>query len=279
MPSPYQQQLDERVWSFSSVSKYDECPKAFYRTYIEHTPQRENAFAQWGSLGHSILERYYRGELDLWDLEDTYLEEYDDAVTEPFPFRMADSYFKAGDEYFSNFEGDFQGCEIVGIEQEIQIEIEGYKYIGYIDLLVRDDKGYIICDHKSKAGFKTAEEKHHYLRQLYLYALYVREQYGEYPYKLIFNMFRKGIWVEEQFDETACMEAKEWFVNTIKRIYEDESFKDKIAIEYKAQGKLLQDFPKQDFYCNYLCDVPCLRSRRFETFPYWELWKNRGEDT
>ena len=134
---------------------------------------------------------------------------------------MADSYYHSGEEYFDNFQGDFEGCQILGVEQYVELDIRGYTYIGYIDLLVKDDKGYIICDHKSKAGFKTEEEKHDYLRQLYLYSLYVKEQYDEYPYKLIFNMFRKGIWVEEPFQESALQEAVDWFVGNIQKIYQE----------------------------------------------------------
>ena len=151
MDSPYKDKLDNRRWSFSSVNCYNTCPKAFYLTYLTEQPKQDNAFAQWGTFGHSLLERYYRGELELWDLGEKYREEYDTEVTEEFPYHMADSYYHSGEEYFDNFQGDFEGCQILGVEQYVELDIRGYTYIGYIDLLVKDDKGYIICDHKSKA--------------------------------------------------------------------------------------------------------------------------------
>lgn len=282
MDSLYKDKLDNRRWSFSSVNCYNTCPKAFYLTYLKEQPKQDNAFAQWGTFGHSLLERYYRGALELWDLGEKYREEYDTEVTEEFPYHMADSYYHSGEEYFDNFQGDFEGCQILGVEQYVELDIRGYTYIGYIDLLVKDDKGYIICDHKSKAGFKTEEEKHDYLRQLYLYSLYVKEQYDEYPYKLIFNMFRKGIWVEEPFQESALQEAVDWFVGNIQKIYQDEKFKDRIAIDYKSKGKLLKDFTQNDFYCNYICSVPCRRSIRYDDGGQSEYWakywqRKRGE--
>ena len=268
MPSNYSKQLDKMVWSFSSVNSYNNCPKCFYLTYIEHQKRVNNAFAEWGSFGHSILERYYKGELELWDLLDTYENEYHQKVTLDFPYNryadLSESYYAAGKKYFANFGGDFEDCEILGVEQKVRLNINGYSFIGYIDLLVRSPEGIIVCDHKSKSKFTSKKEKMEFLRQLYLYSLYVKETYGEYPTKLLFNMFRVGKWEEEKFDKQALDDAVEWFTNTINAIYADKDFKDKIATAYKQQGKKLKEFRKDDFFCNELCSTPCLRSKRYK---------------
>ena len=83
MDSPYKDKLDNRRWSFSSVNCYNTCPKAFYLTYLKEQPKQDNAFAQWGTFGHSLLERYYRGALELWDLGEKYREEYDTEAVMP----------------------------------------------------------------------------------------------------------------------------------------------------------------------------------------------------
>ena len=95
-------------------------------------------------------------------------------------------------------------------------------------------------------------------------------------------MFRKGIWVEEPFQESALQEAVDWFVGNIQKIYQDEKFKDRIAIDYKSKGKLLKDFTQNDFYCNYICSVPCRRSIRYDDGGRSEYWakywqRKRGE--
>lgn len=263
-------------WSFSSINCYNNCPHCFYLTYIAKQKKEQNAFAQWGTLGHSLLERYYKGELELWDLSQKYDEEYASKVSLEFPYNryvdLGESYYLAGKKYFDNFQGDFENCEILGVEQYIEIEIDGYPFIGYIDLLVRTPDGIIVCDHKSKSGFK-GKEKQEYLRQLYLYSFYVKQMYGEYPYKLMFNMFRANTWEEELFDYKALMQAKEWFVETIQKIYLEKDFKDKIALDYKTKGKLLKEFKKDDFFCNELCSTPCLRSRRHQ-----HRWKPKRGD-
>ena len=52
--------LDAMDWSYSRVSSFDQCPHMFNLTYLQCKDRVENAFAQWGSLGHSLLERYFR---------------------------------------------------------------------------------------------------------------------------------------------------------------------------------------------------------------------------
>ena len=75
-------------------------------------------------------------------------------------------------------------------------------------------------------------------------------------------MFRAGKWETEDFNEADFLAAKKWFTDNIKTIYQDKTFKDKIALDYKAKGKLLKDFKHDDYFCNYICSTPCLRSNR-----------------
>lgn len=268
------EKLDNMIWSFSSVNCYNNCHRGFYLQYIEKKQKKlSNAFAQWGTLGHSILERYYKGEAELWDLKSIYETEYPSAVTIQFPYNkyadLSENYYNAGLTYFENFQGDFEGCEILGVEQKVRLEIDGYQFVGYIDLIVRTPKGIIICDHKSKSAL-SKKEKPEYLRQLYLYSLYVKEQYGEYPYKLVFNMFRAGAWETEDFNESDLEKAKEWFTSTIQSAYQDSQFKDKVALDYADKGKKLKDFKHDDYFCNYICSTPCLRSQRTKpSKPRW----------
>ena len=72
--------LDDKTWSFSSVNSYENCPKCFYLSYLQDPSleKDQNAFAQWGTLGHSLFERYVDGELELYELGKVYEEEYDE---------------------------------------------------------------------------------------------------------------------------------------------------------------------------------------------------------
>ena len=142
-----------------------------------------------------------------------------------------------------------------------------YPFIGYIDLVLLDktDGEYVVWDHKSKSKFTSEREKKEYLRQLYLYAGYVKEKYGKFPKELTFNMFRANEIVTEPFNETDYEAAVDWFVSTIDKIYETTAFLDKIAISYYEKMKDLSDFKRDDFFCNNLCDSrkSCERSKYF----------------
>jgi len=244
-------------WSFSSVNAYHTCPYMFYLTYIKRITKVNNAFSEWGTFCHWILQQYYTGKLELFELSQVYAEGYAKNVTLPFPQNaykdLNVSYKAAGKKYFDNFEDDFSRYEVIGVEQKFEIKIGKYSFMGYIDLILKDENGYYILDHKSKSKFKNASELRHYLFQLYLYAQYIYERFGEYPKGLIYNMFRAGDIIREEFKIDEFNKALSWAETTIDRIFEDENFEDKILTEFVAKRKDIQKFDKKDFFCNNLC--------------------------
>lgn len=266
--------LDDKTWSFSSVNSYENCPKCFYLLYLQDPPLKkdQNAFAQWGSHGHSLFERYVDGELELYEMGETYEKEYDEKVTLRFPpnkyVDLNESYHDKGKEYFETLEGFPDSWELVESEREIHLDIGGNTFIGFIDLIVKDKNTgrYIVVDHKSKSKFKNEEERDEYARQLYLYAIYIKAEYGEFPSHLIFNMFRANDVVTIDFDKESLENAVKWFVTTIEKIKKDDKFLDKIAIEYKKKGKPLKEYKKDNFFCSNLCSVRsyCNRSRCYK---------------
>lgn len=240
--------LDDMVWSFSRIGSFNTCKLKFYKKYILGEQDENNFFTEYGSFIHSILEKYSKGELELFDLVGYYKDNYDMEVCLPAPpnkyVDLRESYYKKGLKYFENFEGF--GDETVGTEQEIKLDLDlkdrKIKFIGYIDRLSKDEDGeFKILDHKSKAGFKTDEELKEYLRQLYLYSIYVKNTYGKYPKTLQFNMFREGEQVVHSFDLKELEETLEWVRNTINNIYSETEFAPKTKE------------PENDFFCKYLC--------------------------
>lgn len=253
--------LDAFVWSFSRVNTYSTCPKSFKLQYIDCKSKVQNAFAEWGLLCHSILEGYFKGEISLFDMEEEYKKRYDEYVQHEFPMtktkNMNISYYEDGLNYFRNFRDFGSNYEVLGIEQRLTIELGGYKFTGFIDLILRDkkDKKIIIVDHKSKSGFKNNDELSHYLLQLYLYSKYIYDTYGEFPKELWFNMFRAGNICKCTFDEAEYRKSYDWFVSTIKQIYIDDEFVDKVYTEYMKKGKDIADYKLNDYYCNNICSV------------------------
>lgn len=174
---------------------------------------------------HSIMERYAKGEIDLWDLPSIYEWEFDAAVPEPFPSSsfckdMRALYYKQGLEYLQNFPG-YDDRTILEVEAKFDLDIDDWIFNGVIDLVYKDKDGrLIIQDYKSKSSFKNKKEQAEYARQLYLYALYVKEKYGKYPDALQFSMFRKNNVIEIPFSEDNLNEAVDWAKETVKAIRE-----------------------------------------------------------
>lgn len=271
--------LDGMRWSFSSVNTYDTCPQAFRLGYLDALPRVDNAFSDWGTFMHSIMEAYFRGQLEFFELSQMYVEGYKDNVKCEFPPNkfcdLSERYYIAGKDYLDRFEGLFEDCEVVGVEQRVLLNIEGRPFVGVIDLLLKHGDDYWVADHKSKSAFKSKKEQAEYARQLYLYALYVREKYGKWPTKLVFHMVRAGgELVEIPFVEEDAMAAKEWFLDTIDRIYQDEVFQStpnrirqelkelrgqwerreiKFDAYKKAKKKLEAALNKESFFCRVLC--------------------------
>ena len=211
-------------YSFSKLSSWWTCPYGYKLKYIDHKAGIGNAFSSFGTLVHSIMERYAKGELELWDLASVYEWEFETAVPEKFPWNkytnLRTSYYEQGLAFLKDFQG-YENQKLLGIEDKFELQIDDWIFVGIIDLVFEDENGrLIIRDYKSKASFKDDKEKSKYARQLYLYSLYVKEKYGRYPDELQFLMFRKQNTVTIPFNEDELNEALEWAKNTVKIIRE-----------------------------------------------------------
>lgn len=230
-------------YSFSKLSAWWTCPYGYYQRYIEHKAGIGNAFASFGTFVHELMEKYAKGEAELWDLPQMYEWQFDTAVPEKFPYNkfvdLRDSYYAQGLNFLKTFEG-YEGLKILGVEEEFVIPIDDWQFNGFIDLVFQDKDGrLIIRDYKSKASFKNEDEKYKYARQLYLYSLYVKEKYGRYPDELQFLMFRKQKDpVRIAFNSNDLEESLQWAKDTVRII--------RNAFDYPAQC--------DDFYAENLCN-------------------------
>ena len=289
--SDYSFQLDSIVWSYTSVNTFFTCPCAFKKLYLDGFPSVQNAFSEWGSLMHRILEKYYKKELDRSELVNEYVSNYSDYLKHRFPYNqytdLDEDYRRVGEEYLEYFTDLFSEYELISVEDRFRTTIEGIKFVGIIDLLLKDENGYVICDHKSKRSFRSKKEQAEYSRQLYLYAYHVHEKFGEFPKKLIFNMIRseKGPVVID-FDKEKYDETINWLVDSVHKIYEEidfptcheiaeneiEMFKQKalnFEMEPEESAKEIKKLESKIkgfwFFCNNLCSASqqCMHSRRY----------------
>lgn len=241
------------TWSFSRLNAFYTCPYEFYLHYIECNKASENFFGQFGSFIHSILEKYAKGELNIFEISQYYEDNFDKEITEPAPpnkyVDMRQSYYDKGLDYLDNIDLILEDYKVLGVEKKIEFEIMEYNLVGYIDLLLQDKEGNIIVlDHKSaslkfkKNGEISKSDLQHFTdfkRQLYLYSMAIINEYKKPPKYLWWNMFKERKHIKIDFNDDDYNEAVSWAKNTIKLI-EDET--------------MWLPNPNQ-FYCRYLCGM------------------------
>ena len=222
----------EIVYSFSKLNSFDQCPYGWYLSYIEHSPQVNNAFSSYGTFVHELCEKYALGEYPLDSLADMYEWGFDEAVPEEFPPNkytdLRQSYYDSGLKFLKSWQG-YAGCKILGVEEHFKIDIEDIKFQGFIDISFIDLRGrYILRDYKSHKKYSKTELLTA-RRQPYLYALYFYERYGRYPDALQFYTFRneENRVVEIEFNERDMNEAIRWAVDTAHRIESEWAFEKK----------------------------------------------------
>lgn len=243
--------VDTMTWSFSRLESFYQCPLAWRRTYIDCEPKCSNAFAEYGSCCHKILEEYEKGELSIFDLSDEYDRRFADEVVTDFPPNkyadLRESYYLKGQKYFEEIDLPIDEIEILGVEEKVNFELGGKPFVGFIDLRYRDKNGNIIfMDHKSanigitktgKISKSSAEKMKKYKYQQYLYTIPFVESGQKVDY-LEWNFFNNQKIYRIPWSEKEYNEARKWALDTIE------------LIENKSDWD-----PNTDWYfCNNLCD-------------------------
>lgn len=253
-PEEIKEKIDNTVWSFSRLNSYKSCAYQWYLHYIEGHEGLPNAYAQFGTVCHETLEKYLKGELNMFNVSQYYQDHYSEIVTCDFPpnkyVDLGEKAYLGGKEYFDNINFDFDKYEILGVEKELLFKVGKYNFKGYADAIYRDkETGEIILrDHKTasfkylKNGEVSSKDRAHFLeflRQEYLYCIPLIEQYGKVDY-LTWNMIRDNREIRVPFNEAEYIEAQEWALFIIEKIEQD---------------LLWLPNTENSYYCNTLCDI------------------------
>lgn len=246
-------------WSFSRLNSFKQCPYEWKAMYIDCEDKEDGFFSEYGSFCHSLLEKYFKGKLSELNISQKYEQGFDKAVPHEAPPNKIDlrqSYYDKGLEYFNNLNFDKSAYEILGVEKKVSFKIDNYKFVGFIDLLLKDKTTgeIIIVDHKSstlkfkKNGEVSKTEEEHFKtfkRQLYLYSIPIIKKYSKVD-KLRWNLFKMQKQYETPWDKDNFEEAIMWAKQMLFMISIEKRFA-----------------PNPDFYyCNFLC------SQRNNCCPY-----------
>lgn len=233
-------------WSYSRIHCFEDCKYQWFLKYIKMVESTEKFFRNYGLYMHHILEQYLGNKLQKEELVDYYILNYrQNVLGKPPTLKIYNNYFNKGINYLSNIE--FPHRNILGVEQEVNFNIGDKKFVGIIDVISNDD-GIAIIDHKSrdlkprsnrKKPIKSDVELDNYLKQPYLYSIYIKEKYGEYPKSLEYNCFKSQVYITEPFNEQKLEETKQWALDKIATIESNEDWKPSLDV----------------WKCNHICDV------------------------
>ena len=231
-------------WSFTKLQAYHTCPLFFKLQYMDELPQRENAFAQFGTLCHKLLEEEAKGELFPFELADEYRERYENEITAafpPFPKGMEERYYAEGLTFFEHY-GGVEGMPLL-IEHRFEVPVGGQLVSGVIDLAVEDRGGvYDIIDYKSKASKSLDRDYDVFRHQLYIYAYAANELLGRLPRDLMFILFREGTAIGERFAWSRMEETIAWIDGMVEEIN-------------LAACSGVWSAKRTDYFCRFVCGV------------------------
>ena len=251
----YRPLIEDMTFSYSRLTCFEDCRYRWFLKYIHGARDEPLFYSSFGSFMHSLIQRYYMGLIAKDDLPRVFLEEFTSSVQgKRPPGETVSKYIHDGLSYFRAFE-PFPFSP-VATERRLSFEVNGLKFVGFLDFLGEKDGEYYIVDHKShnlKPRSKRSKptqndlEIGRMLRQLYLYAEGVRQAFGKYPKALCFNCFRSNTFITEPFDRQAHQSAISWATALAASIMDESDFP-----------------PTIDFFpCTYLCPV----SHTCEYFP------------
>jgi len=234
-PEEIHEKIKKMTWSFSRVNSISSCLYSFVLHYVFGYEDAHNCWDQFGTLCHKVIEMILKGELDIFDAPQYYIDHYAEYVTCSFPSNkyvdLGEKTYQQGLDYFNNLSFDFDRYEVLGIEQELSFKVGTHPFQGYADAIYRDkETGEIILrDHKT-ASFKYLKDgsisktnaKHfdEFKKQEYLYCIPLIEKYGKVD-KLTWNMIKDQKIIEIPFNEAEYREAQEWAINNIHKLEEE----------------------------------------------------------
>lgn len=267
-------------WSFSRANSFGNCHYSWLLGYIEDVDKESNFFAEFGLVVHATLEKYFKNELDFFELAQWYQDNYKEYVktpAPPYPVGMEQNYYESGLDYFENFNFPKDEYEVLGIEDSFEIKIGEYTVIIKPDLFLKHKTTgkHILCDYKTSVLFKETtssknvvylskdgvqesytfkskdkrEQLVEYVRQMYLYCYGLKVHYGIDIDEIRLWFIRQDRELAFPYKPEKSKEAIDWFLDEIGIIRREEEWK---PITFGLNEKELK---QKVFWCQNLCST------------------------
>ena len=253
--SSYDFIVNNITFSFSNAMSFSQCPYGWKLNYIDRLSKVDNFFSDYGLLIHDLLERFWAGELGLWDLPLEYEKLFEERVVSPIPAMLGrhniwQGYKDAGLKFFEDLKWNLDEWEIIGNETTIDCEYDGYKLTIRPDLIYKNKESGLVylVDYKSKKppltkkGNVSQAQIKDYKKQLSLYAYFVEKEMG-IKIDCLRIIYTRGYYeVDIPYTKEIVQETLDWWSSTIEEIMKNEEF-------------IPCDTKKEHFFCSTLCGV------------------------
>ena len=247
--------LENFSFSYSSANTYESCPQQFKLLYLDRVPRVNNFYSDFGSFVHLVAEKYFKGELEIWDMLSYYEDNYYEQVkTSPPSFleNSTSTYYESGRLFFENFNFDRNEYEIIITEGFLKGTEQGINFVIKPDLIFRNKstEDVVILDFKTseiikknkKTGKETTDKEklNGYKKQMNLYIYFIHSLTGLPINKCKLWFVRSNTTYEWDYDQYEGIETLEWFISTAKKAQQET--------EWIANNS-------NQFMCNVLCSA------------------------
>lgn len=223
--------ISQMTWSYSRLTTFEKCKYSFLLKYIEEIEEEPTYFAGYGKLIHELLEQYHTGKITQNQAAINYLIGYSN-LPKDISSNVYIKYYDEGKAYIDNL---IPTENILSAEQQVNFDISGNQYVGFIDRIDKTESGYNIVDYKtrilkSKSSSKSTKRITkddilfmQYARQLYMYSIATEQIFGKPPDNICFHCFRDNSWATEKYNAEKRDEVIDWSNKLIEKItYNDD---------------------------------------------------------
>ncbi|WP_056954170.1 PD-(D/E)XK nuclease family protein [Limosilactobacillus ingluviei] len=182
-----------RIWSFSRLSTWGNCPTEYYQKYYLHKKlSSDSVYTEWGTTSHNLVQDVIDKKILPGEAINVWKKAVKDWEADPTAFQFDTDRIKNG--YINNLNNYFRHVLIPNgsdfrNEQPVLVRVgkdNKYVFVGYIDTQYTDaDGNTVLIDYKtsSKSGF-SGDKLQKKAMQLMLYAI-GKHQMSGVPYDKI----------------------------------------------------------------------------------------------